>query len=97
VGVFDEEEDATDLVERGDGTAWDDGEIGSEGGDGDEAEVGGAGEKFVGAEGGGGVVELIVRGERGGGGFVLEVVEEWGGVEERDGGYAERHSSIVEG
>ncbi len=95
VGIFDEEEDAADLVERGDGAAGDDGEIGSEGGDGDEAEVGGAGVEFRGAGGGEGVVDVVAGAERGGGGLVLEVVEQGRGVEERDGRDAEGHTAIV--
>jgi hypothetical protein len=91
VGVFDEEEDAADLVEGGDGAAGDDGEVGGEGGDGDEAEVGAAGLELGGAGGGEGVVEVVVGAEVGGRGSVLEAVEEWGWVEERDGGDAERH------
>lgn len=51
-GIFDEEEDAADFVARGDGAAGNDGERRSEGGDGDETEVGGAGVEFGGADGG---------------------------------------------
>ena len=49
VGILDEQEDAADFVERGDGAAWDDGELEGEGSDGDKAEVGGAGVELVGA------------------------------------------------
>ena len=63
-----DELDGADAVERGDGAAGDDGEIGRERGDGDEAEVGAAVEELVGAEGGGGGVELVALGEGGGGG-----------------------------
>ena len=56
---FDDELDGADFVERGDGAAGDDGEIGCERGDGDEAEVGAGGEEFVGAERGLGVVEGV--------------------------------------
>jgi hypothetical protein len=97
VGIFYEEEDAADFVERGDGAAGDDGEVGGEGSDGDEAEVGAAGEEFVGTEGGRCVVHVVVPGERGGSGRVLEVEEEWGGVEKGNGGDAERHLKIVDG
>ena len=85
VGIFDEEEDAADFVEGGDGAAGDDGEVGSEGGDGDEAEVGGAGVELGGADGGRGVVDVIVGAESGGGGLVFEVVEQRGGIEKGDG------------
>ena len=51
-GIFDEEKDAANVVARGDGAARNDGEGGSESGDGDEAEVGGAGVEFGGADGG---------------------------------------------
>ena len=89
VGVFDEEEDGADVVERGDGAAGDDGERGGEGGDGNEAEVGVTGEELVGAEGGCGVVDGVAGGEDRGDGRVLEVPHERGGVEEADGGDAE--------
>jgi len=89
VGRFDDELDGADFVERGDGAAWDDGEIGREGGDGDEAEVGSGGEELVGAECGLGVVEAVALGESGGERRVLEVPHEGSGVEEVDGGDAE--------
>ena len=65
VGILDEEQDAADFVEGGDGAAGDDGEVGGEGGDGDEAEVGGAGVELVGADGGRGVVDVVVLAEGG--------------------------------
>src|SRR5260370_41868152 len=71
VGRFNDELDGADFVERGDGTAGDDGEIGREGGDGDEAEICAGGEEFVGAERRLSVVESVALGERGG---------EWRGV-----------------
>lgn len=86
--ILDEEEDAADFVAGGDGTAGDDGELGREGGDGDEAEVGGAGVELGGADGGLGVVDVVVRAEGGGSGLVFEVVEEWSGIQEGDGGDA---------
>ena len=76
-------------VERGDGAAGDDGELGGERCDGDEAEVGAAGEEFVGAERGLGVVEGVALGELGGEGRVFEVPHEGSGVEEVDGGDAD--------
>jgi hypothetical protein len=94
-GVLDEEEDAADFLERGDGAAGDDGERGREGGDGDEAEVGCTGVEFGGAEGGKGVVDVVAGAEVGGGGLVLEVVEQRSGVEERDGRDAKRHNFIL--
>ena len=87
-GIFDEEEDAADFVAAGDGAAGNDGEFGSEGSDGDKAEVGGAGVELGGADGGRGVVDVVVLAESSGGGFVLEVVEERRGVEKGDGGDA---------
>ncbi len=51
-GIFDEQKDAADFVERGDGAAGDDGERWGEGGDGDEAEVGGTGVELGCTEGG---------------------------------------------
>ncbi len=60
VRIFDEEEDAADFVEGGDGAAGNDGELGGEGGDGDEAEVGGGGVELGGADGGLGVVDVVV-------------------------------------
>ena len=89
VGFFYDELDAADLVERGYGAAWHDGEVGGEGGYGDEAEVGAGGEKFGGAEGGLSVVEGVALGQFGGMGRVLEVPHERRGVEEVDGGYAD--------
>ncbi len=89
VGRFNDELDGADFVERGDGAAGDDGEIGREGGDGDEAEICAGGEEFVGAERGLGVVEDVVVGEMFGEGWVFEVPHEGSGVEEVDGGDAE--------
>lgn len=93
-GIFDEQEDAADLVEGGDGAAGNDGELGCELGDGDEAEVGGAGVQLAGAVGGRGVVDVVVRAELGRG-SVLEAVEERRGVQEGDGGDSEGHGLIV--
>ena len=88
VGIFDEQEDAADFVARGDGAAGDDGELGVEGGDGDEAEVGGAGVELGGAGGGRGVVDVVVLAQRCGGGLVFEVVEQRSGIQKCDGGDA---------
>ena len=74
------------MVERGNGTAGDDGEAGSEGGDGNEAEVGSSGEEFVGAERRLGVMEGVTLGETVGEWRVLEVPHEGSGVEEFDSG-----------
>ena len=89
VAKFDDELDGADAVERGDGAAGDDGEFGRKRGDGDEAEVGAAGEQLVGAERGCGGVEFVALGERGGAGRVVEVPHERRGVKEADGGDAE--------
>ena len=89
MGGFYDELDGADFVERGDGAAGNDGELGCERGDGDEAEVGAGGEELVGAERGLGVVEGVALGECGGEGRVLEVPHEGSGVEEVDGGDAE--------
>ena len=94
-GIFDEEKNAADFTERGDGAAGDDGELGRELGDGNEAEVGGAGVELTCAVRGRGVVELVARAESGGGGFVLEVEEERGGIEEGDGSDAKGHKGNI--
>ncbi len=46
IGVFDEQENAADLMQGSDVAARDDGELRCERGDGDEAEVGGAGDEL---------------------------------------------------
>ena len=84
-GVLDEQEDAADLLQAGDGAARNDREFGGELGDGDEAEIGGAGVELACAVRRGGVVELVIGAQRGCGGFVLEVEEQRRRVEERDG------------
>lgn len=89
VAGAEDELDGADVVERGDGAAGDDGELGCEGGDGDEAEVGAAAEDLGGALRGPGVVEVVAGGEVGGVGSVIEVPHERRGVEEVDGGDAE--------
>jgi hypothetical protein len=88
VACFDDELNGANAVERCDGATGDDGEIGREGGDGDQAEVGAASEEFIGAEGRFGVMEGIAFGEFGRERRVLEVPHERGGVEEADGGDA---------
>ncbi len=80
VGIFDEQEDAADFVERGDGAAGNDGELGGEGGDGDETEIVGTGVELGGADGGRGVVDVVVLAKDGRGGFVFEVIEQRRGV-----------------
>lgn len=95
--VVDEQEDAADVVERGDGAAGHDDEAGLELGDGNEAEVGVAGVELARAVGRGGVVEGVVGAERRGGGRVLEVIEQRSRVEEGDGCDAEGHGSILLG
>ena len=86
---FNDELDGADAIEGCDGAAGDDGELGGERGDGDEAEVSAAVEEFISAEGGGGGVEFVAPGERGGAGRVVEVPHERRGVEEANGGDAE--------
>ena len=88
VWMFDDELNGAHAIERSDGAAGDDGELGGERGDGDEAEVGATGEELVGAERGERVVELVVFGEGGGQRRMLEVPHEGSRVEEADGCYA---------
>jgi len=88
VAGFHDELDGSNFVKRSDGAAGDDGEIGCERGDGNEAEVGPASEQLVGAERRQGVVEGVAVGQSGGEGRVLEVPHEGSGVEEVDGGDA---------
>lgn len=87
-GIFDEQEDAPDFVARGDGAAGDDGELWRESGDRDQAEVGGAGVELGCADGGQGVMHIVVLAQARGRGFMFEVVEQWGGVQKRDSGDA---------
>jgi hypothetical protein len=87
---FDDELDGTDFVERGDGAAGDDGEFGREGCDGDEAEVRAGGEEFVCTARWKCVVEGVALDEFGGERRVFEVPHEGSGIEEVDGGDAER-------
>ena len=87
--MFDDEFDGTDAVERRDGAAGDDGEIGCERRDGDQTEVGTVGEEFVGAQGRLCVMDLVALGEGGVAGRVLEVPHERSGIEEVDGGDAD--------
>jgi len=94
---FDDELDGADLAQGRDGAAGDDAQLGGEGGDGDEAEVGTAGEELGGALRGRGEVEAVALGQLGVEGRVVEVPHERGGVEEVDGGYAERHRFSLRG
>lgn len=91
VGVLDEQQDAADGMQRSNGTAGDDGELRGEGGDRDEAEVGGAFVELLCAGGGKGVANVVAGAKVCGCGFVLEVVEQRRGVQKRDGGDAEGH------
>jgi len=79
-------------MQRGDRAAGDDAELRCERGDGDEAQVGAAGEQIGGALRGGGEVELVACGQLCVEGRVVEVPHQRGGIEEVDGGYAERHT-----
>jgi hypothetical protein len=90
-GTLCEELDGAHAGERGDGAAGDDEEVRGEGGNGDEAEVSLTGEQLAGTGGGLGEVELVALGEDEGVRRVVEVPHEGRGVEEVDGGYAERH------
>ena len=84
-GGFDDELDRSHAVQAGDGAAGHDAELGGEGGDGDEAEVGTVLEEVARALGGGGEVDVVALGEGGGEGWVVEVPHEGRGVEEIDG------------
>lgn len=89
MACFDDQLDGADAVERGDGAARNDSEIGGKGGDGDEAEVCTSGQQFIGAEGGFGVVETISLGKFRREWRVLEVPHERCGIEKVDSGYAD--------
>lgn len=82
--MFDDELDGADVIERRDGASGDDGEIGGERGDWDEAEIGAAGEQFGGAERRLRVMELIALGEVAGQRRVFEVPHKRSGIEEVD-------------
>ena len=84
-GGFDDELDGTYAVQAGDGAAGHDAELGGEGGDGDEAEVGAVFEEVARALRGSGEVDVVAGGKRGGEGWVVEVPHEGRGVEEVDG------------
>ena len=77
------------MVERGNGAAGDDGEVGRQRGDGDEAKVGAVGEQVFRTERRKRVVEMVALGEFGILRRVFEVPHERRGVEEVDGGDAE--------
>ena len=89
IGFFNDELDGADTVERSNSAAGDDGEVGGERSDGNEAEVGATAEEFVGAEGGFGVMEDVALSEFRRERWVLEVPHERRGVEKVDGGYAD--------
>ena len=88
MGSFDDELNGANVAEGRDSASGYDGEVRSDGGDGDETEVGASGEKFFGALRWHGVVELVPRGECEGAGRMLEVPHEWSGIEEVDSGDA---------
>ena len=96
-GIFDEQEDAANLVKAGYGAAGDDGQLRRELGDGDQAEIGGAGVELTGAVSGRGVVELVAGAQSGGGGWVLKVEQEGRRIQEGDGGDAKGHKKILVG
>ena len=81
---FQDQLDGANVVERSDGAAGNDGELGREGGDGDEAEVGAAFEQVDGALGGLGVVEGEAGGEVGVCGRMLKVPHERRGIKKID-------------
>jgi hypothetical protein len=89
VSQFNDELDGADAIERGNGTAGDDGEIGREGRDGDEPEVGAAAQQLVGAESGLGVMKAVALGELRRKRWVLEVPHQRCGVKEVDSSYAD--------
>ena len=86
---FDDELDGANFVERGDGAAGDDGELGRKRRNGNEAKVSAGAEEFAGTERGLSVVEGVVLGKFGCEGWVFEVPHEWSGIEEVDGGDTE--------
>jgi hypothetical protein len=90
-----DELDGADAVERGDGAPGHDTQGWGERGDGDEAEVGGAGEKLACASRGLREVDVVAEGEGRAEGRVVEVPHEGRGIEEVDGSYAERHKNSV--
>ena len=92
VGIFDQKEDAADFMEGRYGAAWHNRQVWSEGGDGNEAEVGGAALEFGSAVCRRGGVKGVASGQFGGVGRVLEVVQEGSGVEKADCGYAKHNS-----
>ena len=95
-GIFDEEKNAADFVERGDGASGNDREFWSERGNRDEAEIGGTGVELGCAGGRRGVVDVVLSAQGSGRGLVFEVVEQWRRVEKSDGGDAQGHLSILE-
>jgi hypothetical protein len=93
--ILDEQKNAAYLAKRGDGAAGHDGEFRRELGDGNEPEVGGARVEFTCAVRGRCVVELVLRAKSGCCGVVLKVEEEWGRIQEGDGGNAKRHKANI--
>jgi hypothetical protein len=94
-GIFYEQKDAADLVQGGNGAPGHDGEVWRQGGDGDKAEVGGAGVELGGAGRGQRVVDVVPFAQSESGRLMLEVVEQGSGVQKRDGRDAQGHSLIV--
>src|SRR6185437_972690 len=89
IADLDDELDGADAVERGDGAARHNGEFWRERGDWDQAEVGTPGEHLVGAECGGGGVDLVALDEGRSARRVVEVPHERRRIEEADGSDAE--------
>ena len=77
------------MIERGDGAARDDSELGRERGYRDEAEIGASGEQVICAARRKSVVDVVSLGECGVAWRVFEVPHERCGIEEVDGGDAE--------
>lgn len=90
-GIFDEQEDAADFVQRGDGAAGNDRELGRKCGDGDQSQIGCTRVELGCAVCGRGVVRRVAGGELGCAGCVFEVVQKGGGIEESDGGDAKHN------
>ena len=77
------------MAERSDSAAGNNGKVGRESGDGNEAEIGASSEEFFRTKGGLRVMEAVALGQFGRERWVFKVPHERGRVEEVDGGYAD--------